>query len=233
MNIDIGNQKANQSIHDDSNNHASRKTVSEESLWKKRKKQNFSIIVSGWPAVGKTTVAAELAIEFGLKIYNGGDILKQIATSMGYQTTGADWWDSEEGRQFMEKRRNDPTSDREVDNRLKKIVRKGNAVVTSYTLPWLVDDKCVKLWLQGSPKNRAIRMAKRDNITVAEATKIVEERDVKNSQIYEELYGFQFGKDLSVFDFSLNTDMMNLQCLIEISKDIIRKVKKQASFKVI
>jgi cytidylate kinase len=189
------------------------------------KGKTFSIIVSGWPAVGKTTVGAELANEFGLKIYNGGDILKQIATNMGYRTSGPDWWDSNEGRQFMEKRRSDPTSDREVDNMLKEIVRKGNAVVTSYTLPWLIDDKCIKLWLQGSPKNRAIRMAKRDNISIAEAKEIVRERDLKNRQIYEELYGFQFGKDLSVFDFSLNTDMMNLECLIEISKEIIRKVK--------
>jgi cytidylate kinase len=127
----------------------------------------------------------------------------------------------------MEKRRNDPTSDREVDNMLKEIIRKGNAVVTSYTLPWLIDDKCIKLWLQGSPKNRAIRMAKRDNISIAAAKEIVRERDLKNRQIYEELYGFQFGKDLSVFDFSLNTDMMNLECLIEISKEIIRKVKNK------
>jgi cytidylate kinase len=227
--LNVGKQKAKESRHD-GNTHASRRTVSDGNLQKKKKA--FSIIVSGWPAVGKTTVAAELANEFGLKIYNGGDILKQIATSMGYQTTGTDWWDSEEGRRFMEKRRNDPTSDREVDNKLKEIIRKGNAVVTSYTLPWLVDDKCVKLWLQGSAKNRAIRMATRDKIGIDEAAKIVEERDLKNSQIYEDLYGFQFGKDLSVFDFSLNTDMMNLECLIEISKDIMRKVKKQASLKV-
>ena len=133
------------------------------------KVQLFSIIVSGWPAVGKTTVAAELADEFGLKIYNGGDILKQIATNMGYQTSGADWWDSEEGRQFMEKRRSDPTSDREVDSKLKEIIRSGNVVVTSYTLPWLVKDNCLKLWLQGSPKNRAKRMATRDKISYAEA----------------------------------------------------------------
>lgn len=227
--MNVGKQKAKESSHD-GNTHTRRRTEYIGSLQKKE--QNFSIIVSGWPAVGKTTVAAELANEFGLKIYNGGDILKQIATSMGYQTTGTDWWDSEEGRRFMEKRRNDPTSDREVDNKLKEIIRKGNAVVTSYTLPWLVDDKCVKLWLQGSAKNRAIRMATRDKISIDEAAKIVEERDFKNRQIYQELYGFEFGNDLSVFDFSLNTDMMNLECLIEISKDIMRKVKKQASLKV-
>ncbi len=189
------------------------------------KLQTLSIIVSGWPAVGKTTVAAELADEFGLKIYNGGDILKQIATNMGYQTSGTDWWDSDEGRQFMEKRKSDPTSDREVDNKLKEIVRGGNVVITSYTLPWLVKDKCIKLWLQGSAKNRARRMATRDNISFTEATEIVKERDYQNRRIYEDLYGFEFGKDLSVFDFSLNTDMMDLGSLIQISKDIVRKAK--------
>jgi cytidylate kinase len=187
--------------------------------------QTLSIIVSGWPAVGKTTVAAELADEFGLKIYNGGDILKQIATNMGYQTSGTDWWDSEEGRQFMEKRKSDPTSDREVDNKLKEIVRGGNVVITSYTLPWLVKNKCIKLWLQGSAKNRANRMATRDNISITEATEIVKERDYQNKRIYEDLYGFEFGKDLSVFDFSLNTDIMDLGSLIQISKDIVRKAK--------
>jgi cytidylate kinase len=187
--------------------------------------QTLSIIVSGWPAVGKTTVAAELADEFGLEIYNGGDILKQIATNMGYQTSGTDWWDSEEGRQFMEKRKSDPTSDREVDNKLKEIMRGGNVVITSYTLPWLVKDKCIKLWLQGSAKNRARRMATRDNISFTEATEIVKERDYQNRRIYEDLYGFEFGKDLSVFDFSLNTDMMDLGSLIQISKDIVRKAK--------
>lgn len=220
--MNLRNQTSKESIHD--KNIPDSRAAADDSH---NKEKTFSIIVSGWPAVGKTTVGAELAKEFGLKIYNGGDILKQIATNMGYRTSGPDWWDSNEGRQFMEKRRNDPTSDREVDNMLKEIIRKGNAVVTSYTLPWLIDDKCIKLWLQGSPKNRAIRMAKRDNISIAAAKEIVRERDLTNRQIYEELYGFQFGKDLSVFDFSLNTDMMNLECLIEISKDIIRKVKNR------
>jgi CMP/dCMP kinase len=226
--LNVGYKIAKESSRD-GNTHTRRRTESIGSL--QQKEQNFSIIVSGWPAVGKTTVAAELANEFGLKIYNGGDILKQIATSMGYQTTGTDWWDSEEGRRFMEKRRNDPTSDREVDNKLKEIIRKGNAVVTSYTLPWLVDDKCVKLWLQGSAKNRAIRMATRDKINIDEAAKIVEERDFKNRQIYQELYGFEFGNDLSVFDFMLNTDKVDLESLIELSKDIIRKLKKYNNLK--
>ena len=38
-----------------------------------------SIVISGWPAVGKTTIATELAKEFGYKHYNGGDVLKMLA----------------------------------------------------------------------------------------------------------------------------------------------------------
>ena len=41
--------------------------------------KKISIVISGWPAVGKTTIAAEIAREFGFKIYNGGDILKLLA----------------------------------------------------------------------------------------------------------------------------------------------------------
>ncbi|MGI0001785.1 MAG: cytidylate kinase, partial [Nitrososphaeraceae archaeon] len=32
----------------------------------------LSIVISGWPAVGKTTMAVELAKKFNLKLYSGG-----------------------------------------------------------------------------------------------------------------------------------------------------------------
>jgi CMP/dCMP kinase len=44
----------------------------------------FSIVISGWPAVGKTTIACRLAEEFGSTMYNGGDILKMLAQDKGY-----------------------------------------------------------------------------------------------------------------------------------------------------
>ena len=53
---------------------------------KKKNNNNFSIVISGWPAVGKTTVASKLAQEFGLAMYNGGDILKVLAAEKGYFT---------------------------------------------------------------------------------------------------------------------------------------------------
>lgn len=186
----------------------------------------FSIVISGWPAVGKTTIAGELAVEFGLATYNGGDILKMLAHERGYSnaTSRGDWWDTREAKEFMEERKRDPTFDKKVDERLAEILKKESAVITSYTLPWLVkNDSVIKFWLKGSPKNRAARMANRDGIAVQDAEKIVTMRDAENVKIYKNLYDFDFGDDLSVFDYALNTDRLGLDALIEVSKLIVRR----------
>lgn len=180
-----------------------------------------SIVISGWPAVGKTTIAAEIAKEFDFKVYNGGDILKLLAGDRGYSISGNDWWDTEQAKKFMAERKANLYFDKQVDQKLVEIVRLGKAVITSYTLPWLVQD-AIKFWLKGSQDNRAKRMAKRDNLSVLQAKKIIKIRDDENKNIYRKLYGFNFGRDLNVFDFSLNTDLVDLDSLVEISKIIIR-----------
>ena len=187
----------------------------------------FSIVISGWPAVGKTTIACKLAEEFDIVMYNGGDILKMLAEEdKGYSVKRDDWWDTIEAKKFMEERKSDPSFDKKVDDKLIQIVKKGGVVITSYTLPWLVEDESViiiKFWLRGSPENRAKRMANRDDISFAEAKKITKLRDEENKRIYYRLYGFRFGEDLTVFDYVLNTDRLSLDSLVEISKLIVRR----------
>jgi CMP/dCMP kinase len=188
----------------------------------------FSIVISGWPAVGKTTIACKLAEEFDIGMYNGGDILKMLAeeASRGYSVKRDDWWDTTEAKRFMEERKTDPSFDKKVDDKLIQIVRKGGTVITSYTLPWLVVDESViiiKFWLRGSLENRAKRMANRDGISFAEAKRITKLRDEENKRIYYRLYGFHFGEDLTVFDYVLNTDTLSLDSLAEISKLIVRR----------
>ncbi|MDQ3868465.1 MAG: cytidylate kinase family protein [Thermoproteota archaeon] len=186
-------------------------------------KHKLSFVISGWPAVGKTTIAAELAKEFRLEIYNGGDILKMLAGEKGYSISGKDWWDTEDAKKFMIERKLNPFFDREVDRRLVEIVKRGNVIITSYTLPWLVQD-AIKFWLKGSQINRAKRMAYRDNISFEDAKNIIKLRDEDNIKIYRETYGFNFGEDLSIFDFALNTDLISLEALIVISKSIVKQL---------
>lgn len=186
--------------------------------------RKMSIVISGWPAVGKTTIAENLAKDFNLKLWNGGDILKMMAYERGYSSSlNHDWWDTEEAAKFMKERNNNPNFDREVDDRLIELVKEGNVVITSYTLPW-ISDATINFWLQGSVDNRSKRMSMRDKIDINTAKKIVQRRDVENKLIYQKLYQFEFGEKLDVFDFAMNTDILSLESLIIISKIIVENV---------
>jgi len=180
-----------------------------------------SIIISGLPAVGKTTVARSVASNFNLKQYSGGDVLKEMAVAKGYKMSGSDWWDTEQGIKFLSERKSNPDFDKEVDEQLLKLASKGNAVITSYTLPWLAND-ATKFWLKGSRENRARRMANRDNIGYEKALQIISTRDEENKKLYMKLYNIRFDDDLSVFDYVINTDQLTIESVVDIASTIVR-----------
>ena len=180
-----------------------------------------SIIISGPPAIGKTTIAKGLAKEFDLIHLSGGDILKELAEEIGFETKGDDWWDTQEGMNFLSQRQKNSEFDKNVDDKLKKLFSQGNVVITSYTLPWLVKGG-VKIWLTGSKENSAQRMITRDNLSKNDALEIVQKRYNENKVIYKTLYGFVFGEDLSVFDKIIETDDLNAEQVLEIAKSTVR-----------
>jgi cytidylate kinase len=182
-----------------------------------------SIIISGPPAVGKTTIAKGIAEEFGLTHLSGGDILKEIAEEQGFKTGGDDWWDTQEGMNFLSQRQENSEFDKKVDDKLKKHFLDGNVVITSYTLPWLVEGG-VKIWLEGSKENSAQRMTARDNLSKDSALEIVQKRYQENKKIYKALYGFEFGEDLSLFDKIIETDGLNASQVLDIAKTVVRKL---------
>jgi len=182
-----------------------------------------SIIISGPPAVGKTTIAKGIAEEFGLTHLSGGDILKEIAEEQGFKTGGDDWWDTQEGMNFLSQRQENSEFDKKVDDKLKKHFLDGNVVITSYTLPWLVEGG-VKIWLEGSKENSAQRMTVRDNLSKDSALEIVQKRYQENKKIYKALYGFEFGEDLSLFDKVIETDGLNASQVLDIAKTVVRKL---------
>ena len=184
---------------------------------------NKSVIISGPPAVGKTTVAKGLAKEFGLTYLGGGDILKEFAREQGFDSGGDDWWDTEEGMKFLAQRNDNPEFDKKVDEKLEDLFLKGNVVITSYTLPWLVEDG-IKIWLDGSKANSAKRMESRDNLPAEEALGIVTKRYEENKKLYKKLYNFDFGENLSVFDKIIETDGNDAKQVLEIAKSTVREL---------
>ena len=182
-----------------------------------------SIVVSGPPAIGKTTVAKGLAQEFNLNYLSGGDILKEIASEQGFSSSSDDWWDTEDGMKFLEQRKENPEFDKKVDEKLIQLFEHGDVVITSYTLPWLIDNG-IKLWLDGTVENSAKRMQNRDNMDESQALDVVKKRFNENKIIYKNLYNFEFGDDLSVFDKIIQTDGLNAEQVLEIAKLTVREL---------
>ena len=182
-----------------------------------------SIVVSGPPAIGKTTVAKGLAKEFNLNYLSGGDILKELANEEGFSSSGDDWWDTEDGMKFLNQRKENSEFDKKVDEKLIQLFQKGDVVITSYTLPWLIDNG-IKLWLDGTVENSAKRMQNRDNMDESSALEVVNKRFNENKLIYKNLYNFEFGGDLSVFDKIIKTDGINADQVLEIAKLTVREL---------
>lgn len=180
-----------------------------------------SVIISGSPAIGKTTIAKGLAKEFALKYISGGDVLKEMAKEEGFQTEKDDFWDTEAGMKFLNMRKGNSEFDKIVDEKLKKMFLTEDVVITSYTLPWLVKDG-IKIWLDGSQEISAKRMTTRDHISYERALGIVKKRYDENKMIYKKLYDFNFGDDLSVFDEIINTDGLGPVQVLELAKEAVK-----------
>jgi cytidylate kinase len=174
-----------------------------------------ALVLSGMPAVGKTTVGRMVADSLGLKVVGGGDVLKEMAMEEGYAPGGNDWWDTGDGMRFLQQRKSSPSFDKDVDSRLLRKARSGDIVITSYPLPWLTDSG-VKVWLAGSVESRAGRMAKRDHLDEAECRRILAIRDGENHKLYKNLYGIDFGNDLKPFDLIVDTDSIDESRVAEI-----------------
>ncbi len=181
-----------------------------------------AIVISGMPAAGKTTVAKLLANKLGLSVIGGGDILKEMAKDRGYTPGGDDWWDTDDGIRFMRERETNSEFDKEADARLIKKIEAGNVVVTSYTAPWIAKDG-FKIWLNANVKNRAQRMAKRDNTGITETIKTARIRDKENYALYKKLYNFELGRDTVPFDLIIDTDSIPAE---EVAERILNKMKE-------
>ncbi|MBI3859942.1 MAG: AAA family ATPase [Thaumarchaeota archaeon] len=174
-----------------------------------------AIIVSGMPAVGKTTVSRTIASKLSVPVLGGGDVLKEMAVEEGYEPGGEDWWDTEKGMRFLRERKRSPGFDKEVDARLLRKAKQGDVVITSYPLPWLAKVG-VKVWLSGSVQSRAERMSRRDHMDRRRCEEVLKVRDVENYRLYLGIYKIEFGKDLKPFDLVVDTDTIGEDRVAEI-----------------
>jgi len=166
------------------------------------------ICIAGLTACGKSTVARRLAEKYGLRYVSGGTALKELAVKMSYRAQKRGWWETTEGIRFLDRRLRDFKFDKRVDEELLKWAGQGKVVLDSWTMPWLFKSG-FKIWIEVSPEERAVRLARRDKISLREAVEVIRNKDGKTKRIYERLYGFKLGEDFSPFDLVLDAELLS------------------------
>ncbi len=174
----------------------------------KNEKKKIVICISGMTGSGKSTVAKRMAEKYGLDYFSGGNALKILAQEEGYNSDVKGWWESTEGLNFLKQRMENSTFDKKIDEKLLELAAKGNVVLDSWTIPWLLNEG-FKVWLEASPQVRAQRVVIRDHINIEKALKALTEKDERTRQIYKSLYGFDLGHDLTPFNIVLSTDELD------------------------
>jgi cytidylate kinase len=178
-------------------------------------KEPVVICISGLAGSGKSTLAKRLAHKYGLRYYSGGDALKALASEQGYESIRHGWWESKEGMRFLEKRRMDPRFDEAVDRKLLELARRGNVVLDSWTMPWLLK-KAFRIWLDASPEKRAGRIAKRDRISAEEALEALRRKERQTRAIYRKIYGFNLGEDFAPFYVIMDTSNLTAEEVFQV-----------------
>jgi cytidylate kinase len=184
------------------------------------------ILICGYSASGKSYVARFVSKKLKYKIVYTSDILKQFTTNktqISIKTKMNKGW--YERSNLIELRKNDFSFDKNLDKYLLSLVNKNtNLILDSSTLPYLLKKKkgVIKIWLNATKKVRVDRMSKRDVMTYNEALKHLNKKDNFNITHYRAIYGFDFGKDLSVFDYVLDTTNLNMQEVFECTLAFIK-----------
>jgi cytidylate kinase len=185
--------------------------------------QKTVICISGMAGTGKSTLSKKLAEKYQLRYFSGGDVLKDLAKHEGYDVSIRGWWESPGGLKFLNERVNDPKFDKAVDDKLLEYAQQGNVLLDSWTMPWLFKGG-FKIWLEASFGKRVARVAERDNMNVAEAFKVLEEKEAHTKAIYKSLYGYALGEDFEPFDFILDTDNLSADEVFEVLCKVIDNV---------
>lgn len=171
------------------------------------------IAIGGLHGTGKSTCAKALAKIFNLKYVSAGEMFRKIACEKGVSI--------EELSRLSEI---DKSIDLSIDEEIKKMAEKGNVVLEGQLTPWFIKNKALKIYVAASKKERILRIARRDGLTLEEAEKETLNREASEKKRYKEYYGINI-EDLSIYDLIIDTGLFNKDETIKILEKIIRVAK--------
>lgn len=190
------------------------------------------IIIFGFSGSGKSTIAKYLSKKLGLRLIHPSGILRAICLNKNIeeykQISNHGFWEGKVGLNILRKRLNDDIPpDTLCDKIIMNEAKKGHVVIDSWSLPWLYNKACIKIYLKAPLNMRAERVSKRDKIDFQTSKKIISEKDSSTRKMYKKIGGFDMKLDVEVFDLILNTSFLNKK---QVEDKIINFVQKNKYF---
>ncbi len=168
------------------------------------------ITMSGPPGSGKSHCAERIAEIYGLPYHSSGGIFREMARERGLSL-----------EEFSRLAGEDPSIDREVDRRTSEAAKGGGAVLEGRLVPWFTDPRGrLSFYLTAPFRERAKRISEREGISLAEAEEKTRGREEGERERYLRLYGIDL-RDLSVYDFIINTAIWDKDAIVALLKAII------------
>ena len=140
------------------------------------------VTISGLAGSGTSTLVRGITEHYGWTSVNGGQIFREEANSRGLTLT-----------EFNDLCSEDESTDFELDEALRRhITNDETNVIESRLAGWWaykLGSDCTRIWLDVNDKERAFRVAKREDMKLEEALAINARRLLVQNQRYQKMYG--------------------------------------------
>lgn len=166
------------------------------------------VCISGLSGSGKNTAGDLLAKKLGLRHVQF--TFKDEAAARGISLM-----------ELQKLANENPSLDKEFDERLVHEAQKGNCVVTTWLGPWMIKNADVRIWLYADNKTRAKRISSRDKMSFDEAYTHSAARDADNVRRYKKYYGIDIN-DMGVFDIQINSGKFDPEEIVALITQVIR-----------
>ena len=140
------------------------------------------VTISGHPGSGTSTLVEGLRNYFSWTSINGGQIFRNEANERGMTLA-----------EFGDLCSNDETVDLTLDDKLRNHIQdRDTNIIESRLAGWWAHKlqfDCIRIWLNVSEEERAIRVTKREGISLDEAINSNEARLMVDNERYQKMYG--------------------------------------------
>jgi CMP/dCMP kinase len=163
------------------------------------------VTLSGPHGTGKSTYATKLATALRNRHVSAGGLFRKIAKERQLSL-----------EELGELALADPSIDKLVDEKTLAEAQKGNVVLDGQLAGWVLRGKAdLRIYLTAPENVRLERIAKRDKLSLEEATAQTKAREAVQSERYKRHYGFNVD-DRSVYQLVLDTSIGSIEYISKV-----------------